>query len=113
MVLTSKPPPVIEQAGCMQGWDTYAVTHPSVNRARLCLTLLSCKNCRTLWPWSLARVSSMVLKYATTTMYYHYSNCRFREVISWLRRWGYSGQFRERVAHFWLHVVFVGGPAIS
>ncbi|KAG8290693.1 hypothetical protein J6590_077544 [Homalodisca vitripennis] len=40
--VTSEIPPTAGQAGCLQGQDRSAATHPSSSHARRCLTLLSC-----------------------------------------------------------------------
>ncbi|KAG8326668.1 hypothetical protein J6590_035766 [Homalodisca vitripennis] len=42
--VTSKPPPMAGQAGCLQGQDRSAVTHPSSSLARCYLIRLSCDN---------------------------------------------------------------------
>ncbi|KAG8336593.1 hypothetical protein J6590_042114 [Homalodisca vitripennis] len=42
--VTSEPPPMAGQAGCLQGQDRSAVTHPSSSHARRCLIRLSCDN---------------------------------------------------------------------
>ncbi|KAG8308782.1 hypothetical protein J6590_101733, partial [Homalodisca vitripennis] len=42
--VTSEPPPTAGQAGCLQGQDHSAVTHPSSSHARRCLIQLSCDN---------------------------------------------------------------------
>ncbi|KAG8249042.1 hypothetical protein J6590_029392 [Homalodisca vitripennis] len=44
--VTSEPPPMVRKAGCLQGQDHSAVTHPSSSHAGRCLTLLSCDNHR-------------------------------------------------------------------
>ncbi|KAG8302376.1 hypothetical protein J6590_034689 [Homalodisca vitripennis] len=44
---TSEPTPMAGQAGCLQGQDRSAVTHPSSSHARRCLTQLSRDNRRT------------------------------------------------------------------
>ncbi|KAG8323284.1 hypothetical protein J6590_006289 [Homalodisca vitripennis] len=42
--VTSEPPPMAEQAGCLQGQDRLAVTYPSSSHARRCLIWLSYNN---------------------------------------------------------------------
>ncbi|KAG8336558.1 hypothetical protein J6590_042075 [Homalodisca vitripennis] len=42
--VTSGPPPMAGQVGCLQGQDRSAVTHPSSSHARRCLIWLSCDN---------------------------------------------------------------------
>ncbi|KAG8255240.1 hypothetical protein J6590_095494 [Homalodisca vitripennis] len=42
--VTSEPPPTARQAGCLQGQDRSAVTHPSSSHALRCLIQLSCDN---------------------------------------------------------------------
>ncbi|KAG8291842.1 regulation of ligase activity protein [Homalodisca vitripennis] len=42
--VTSQPPPMAGQAGCLQGQDRSAVTHPSSIHTRCCLVRLSCDN---------------------------------------------------------------------
>ncbi|KAG8240819.1 hypothetical protein J6590_101393, partial [Homalodisca vitripennis] len=45
--VTYEPPPIVGQAGCLQGLDLSAVTHPSSSHARRCLIQLSWDNCCT------------------------------------------------------------------
>ncbi|KAG8249375.1 hypothetical protein J6590_019662 [Homalodisca vitripennis] len=40
--VTSVPPPMAGQAGCLQGQGRSAVTHPSSSHVRRCLVWLSC-----------------------------------------------------------------------
>ncbi|KAG8240985.1 hypothetical protein J6590_097235, partial [Homalodisca vitripennis] len=54
----SEPPPMAGQAGCLQGQDRSAVTHPSSSHARRCLT---CDNRCTRYTASLDRLYSMGL----------------------------------------------------
>ncbi|KAG8262272.1 hypothetical protein J6590_055478 [Homalodisca vitripennis] len=42
--VTSEPPQMAGKAGCLQGQDRLAVTHPSSSHARRCLIWLSCDN---------------------------------------------------------------------
>ncbi|KAG8282102.1 hypothetical protein J6590_044845 [Homalodisca vitripennis] len=42
--VTYEPPPIVGQAGCLQGLDLSAVTHPSSSHARRCLIQLSWDN---------------------------------------------------------------------
>ncbi|KAG8274208.1 hypothetical protein J6590_004230 [Homalodisca vitripennis] len=42
--VTVEPPPMVEQAGCLQGQGRSAATHPSSSHARRCLIRLSCDN---------------------------------------------------------------------
>ncbi|KAG8295999.1 hypothetical protein J6590_067588 [Homalodisca vitripennis] len=42
--VTSKPPPMAWQAGCLQGQDRSAATHPSSSHARRCLIRLFSDN---------------------------------------------------------------------
>ncbi|KAG8262689.1 hypothetical protein J6590_049237 [Homalodisca vitripennis] len=42
--VTSEPPPMVGQAGCLQGQDRSAVTHPSSSHSRRCLIRLSRDN---------------------------------------------------------------------
>ncbi|KAG8316500.1 hypothetical protein J6590_049624 [Homalodisca vitripennis] len=44
LMVTSEPPPMAGQAGCLQGQGRSAVTHPSSSHARRCLIRLSCNN---------------------------------------------------------------------
>ncbi|KAG8316507.1 hypothetical protein J6590_049633 [Homalodisca vitripennis] len=43
--VTSEPPPMAGQAGCLQGQNRSAVTHPSSSHARSYLIWLYCDNC--------------------------------------------------------------------
>ncbi|KAG8321612.1 hypothetical protein J6590_043197 [Homalodisca vitripennis] len=52
--VTSEPPPMAGQAGCLQGQDRSAVTYPSRSHARRCLIWLSCDNRRTRYTTPLA-----------------------------------------------------------
>ncbi|KAG8260605.1 hypothetical protein J6590_093282 [Homalodisca vitripennis] len=52
--VTSEPPPMAGQAGCLQGQDRSAVTYPSSSHARRCLIWLSCDNRRTRYTAPLA-----------------------------------------------------------
>ncbi|KAG8331704.1 hypothetical protein J6590_035661 [Homalodisca vitripennis] len=42
--VTSEPPPMAGQAGCLQGQDRSAATHRRSNHGRRCLIRLSCDN---------------------------------------------------------------------
>ncbi|KAG8283446.1 hypothetical protein J6590_016700, partial [Homalodisca vitripennis] len=42
--VTSEPPPMVGQAGCLQEQDRSAVNHPSSSYARRFLIRLSCDN---------------------------------------------------------------------
>ncbi|KAG8315320.1 hypothetical protein J6590_073374 [Homalodisca vitripennis] len=53
--VTSEPPPMAGQVGCLQGQDRSAATHPSGSHARRCLIWLSCDNRRTRYTAPLAK----------------------------------------------------------
>ncbi|KAG8286972.1 hypothetical protein J6590_048030 [Homalodisca vitripennis] len=57
--VTSEPPPKAGQAGCLQGQDRSADTHPSSSHARRCFIRLSRDNRRTRYTGPLAKLSIM------------------------------------------------------